>query len=98
MNAKAAAETDYQTTAVCTAKHRWLKWVAGVMMSLMLAFLSVVGFAWARADSAVDKAQEAIKVAGEVNAKHDSTLQFIRDGFMRIEQQLRDLRKEKHAK
>ena len=85
-----------QTTDVCTAKHRWLKWVAGVMMSLMLAFLSVVGFAWSRADSAVYKAQEAMTMAEKVDTKHDSTLQFIRDGFVRIEQQLRDLRKEKH--
>ena len=85
-----------QTKDVCHAKHRWLKWAAALLVSLMVAFLSVVGFAWGRADAAADKATEAKSVADVVNAKYDTAIPFIRDGIQQINKRLDDLAKEKH--
>ncbi len=85
-----------QTTAECD-KRRGRLWLAvkigGGMLSLALAFIGIFSTMAYRASA---KATEAKTVADVVNAKHDATLPFIRDGIMRIEQQLRDLRKEKH--
>ena len=85
-----------QTTAECDKRHKRL-WLAvkigGVMLGLALSFIGIFSTMAYRASA---KAGEAKMVADVVNAKHDSTIPFIRDGIMRIEQQLRDLRKEKH--
>ena len=84
----AAAKDIPQTKDVCHAKHRWLKWVAGAIMTLMVAFLTVVGFAWARADAAHEKASEAKTVANVTDTKFDAIIPRIFNGIDRINDRL----------
>ena len=67
--------------------------VGGGMLGLMLTLIGIFSTMAYRASA---EASEAKTVADVVNAKHDSAIRFIRDGIIRIEQQLRDLRKDRH--
>ncbi len=84
------------TSDNCDKRHKrvWLAVkVGGGMLGLMLTLIGIFSTMVYRASAEANKAKT---VADVVNAKHDSTLPFIRDGIVRIEQQLRDLRKDRH--
>ncbi len=84
------------TTEKCDGRHKRL-WLAVKIGGGMLGLtLTLVGLFSTMAYFASAKANEAKTTADVVNAKYDTAIPFIRDGIKRIEQQLRDLNREKH--
>ncbi len=86
-----------QTVDECEKRHKRLGLavkIGGGMLGLMV---TLIGLFSTMAYFASATASEAKTTAEVVNAKHESSISFIRDGIAEIKQQLRDLRKEKHG-